>query len=88
MGHSTRLNDLLWTAVKLFIYCDHIIHQEAHLTLITFMFRNFSLEFHQDASADSPPEALIMSKISLLLKMSINQYEYEFEYEYEYEYIL
>ena len=32
MGHSTGLNDLLCTAVKLFIYSYHIIDQKTHLT--------------------------------------------------------
>ena len=33
MGHSTGLNDLLCTAVKLFIYSYHIIDQETPLPM-------------------------------------------------------
>ena len=50
-GHSTGLNDLLCTEIKLFIYCYHIIDHETPLTLILFMLLNFSLEFQHRISA-------------------------------------
>ena len=42
MGPPTELNGLLYTAVKLFIYCYHIIDQETLLTLIPFMITNLT----------------------------------------------
>ena len=44
MGHSTGVKNLLCTAVKLFIYCYHIMDQETPLTMIPFMFPTLSLE--------------------------------------------
>ena len=56
MGHSTRINDLLCTAVILCIYHYHIIDQET-----PFMFTNFSL----DHNLTPQSETLIMSEGSL-----------------------
>ena len=47
MGHSTGLNDLLCTAVKfVYLLLSHkLTRWKTPLTLIPFMFTNFSLEF-------------------------------------------